>query len=90
MTLEEKLKEMPPDSPIGNIKLRIPDDVEQLMSSLKEGYIWSLHNNGTGLFIAEVPGTTKGKVQIYPVYPKQRKDVLQWEVIEVTPSPDDN
>ena len=78
------LNDLPANTPLKNIRVKIPDSVKWLdpKGKFKEGYIVSFHNNGTGLFVTDNPFNKS--VRLYPVYPETRRSVLDWEIVEFT------
>jgi hypothetical protein len=81
--IKVKIKDLPPDTNLGSIKVKLPDDVEVLDDRTpKECYISGMHATGTGIFVSEFGPDHKGEKSIYPVYPENRIDILEWDVIE--------
>jgi hypothetical protein len=72
-----KLSELPPDTQLGNTKVRVPDNIKLPTGmTSREVYIKSVWSNGLWL-----KGTTDQDGRIFPLGPFDPIEACDWEVV---------
>jgi hypothetical protein len=69
MATVKRIKDLPSDTNLGNIKVKTPDGVIGYWKSQWQKGVW-----------LQVEGEKEGKVT--PVFVKDLKETLEWEIIE--------
>lgn len=73
-----KIKDLPKGTNLGNIRVKVPDNIE---CQIHEGYWrsqWGYPGGKAGVWLTKTPDDSR----VYPICINSLEETLEWEIIE--------